>query len=243
MSDALRPVPRPRLHEQLVTRLREHIEQAGLDVGDRLPAERALAEQLGVSRASVKQAIIVLQVQGLVEARHGGGTYLLRPDLASESLDTLVDRKRRLPDVFDALEAVETKLAELAATRRTPTDLAEIDAGLTRMREAIDAGEVGIDGDRRFHAAVAAAAHSTILATFMREIDPQIAESRSESLRQPGRPPHSLTQHERIAEAIRKEKAGAAHAAMRRHLRTVSRVRLLRWDPADETEDDSDGDG
>jgi GntR family transcriptional repressor for pyruvate dehydrogenase complex len=231
VSDALRPLSRPRLYEQLVARLREHIEQAGLGAGDRLPPERRLAEQLGVSRASIKQAIIVLQVQGLLEVRHGGGTYLLRTDLTSEPVEQLVERKRRLPDVLDAREALETKLAELAATRRAAEDLDEIEAGLATMREALEAGELGVEGDRRFHAAVVTAAHSPLLAAFMREIDPQIAESRGESLRQPGRPGRSLAQHERIAEAIRNGEPGAARTAMRRHLRTVSRVKLLRWSP------------
>ncbi|GAA4615639.1 FCD domain-containing protein [Saccharopolyspora hordei] len=231
MSDALRPLARPRLYEQVVQRLREHVAASGLRAGDRLPPERKLAEQLGVSRASVKQAIVVLEVQGLVEVRHGGGTYLRRESLDVEPVDELVARKRRLPDVLDAREALETKLAELAAQRRTGEDLAEIDAALADMRREIADGELGSEGDRRFHAAITAAAHSSLLADFMRTIATEIAESRQESLRQPGRPDKSLAQHERIAEAIRAGDARAAVTAMRRHLRTVSRVRLLSWDP------------
>ncbi|MER7013764.1 FadR/GntR family transcriptional regulator [Saccharopolyspora sp. NPDC000359] len=231
MSDALRPLSRPRLYEQVVQRLREHVAASGLRAGDRLPPERKLAEQLGVSRASVKQAIVVLEVQGLVEVRHGGGTYLRRESLEVEPVDELVERKRRLPDVLDAREALETKLAELAAQRRTEDDLAEIDAALADMRREIADGELGNDGDRRFHAAITAAAHSSLLADFMRTIATEIAESRQESLRQPDRPTKSLAQHERIAEAVRAGDARAAVTAMRRHLRTVSRVRLLSWDP------------
>ena len=67
MSEALRPVERPRLYEQLVHRLREYIEEAGLKTGDRLPSERELAERLGVSRNTLKQATVALEVQGLVE--------------------------------------------------------------------------------------------------------------------------------------------------------------------------------
>lgn len=231
MSEALRPLARSRLYEQVVQRLREHVTDSGLDVGDRLPAERELAERLGVSRASVRQAIVVLEVQGMVEVRHGGGTYLRKRTLDSDPVDELVARKRRLPDVFDAREALETKLAELAAERRTDDDMAEIDAALDDMRAQVDSGDHGNDGDRRFHAAITAAAHSTMLAEFMRTIADDIAESRRESLRQPGRPPRSLAQHERIADAIRAGHGRAAATAMRRHLRTVSRVRLLDWDP------------
>jgi GntR family transcriptional regulator, transcriptional repressor for pyruvate dehydrogenase complex len=231
VSEALRPLERPRLYEQVVQRLREHVVDSGLDIGDRLPPERELAERLGVSRASVKQAIVVLEVQGMVEVRHGGGTYLRRKQLETEPVDELVARKRRLPDVLEAREALETKLAELAAERRTDADVAEIDAALEDMRSQIEAGELGHDGDRRFHAAVTAAAHSSLLAEFMRTIATEIAESRQESLRQPHRPPKSLAQHERIAAAIRTGNPRAAVTSMRRHLRTVSRVRLLSWEP------------
>ena len=90
MSEALRPMVKSRLYEQVLERLRAYVGEAGLKAGDRLPAERDLAASLGVSRASVKQAIVVLEVQGLVEARHGGGTYLVRDTLDVEPVEQLV---------------------------------------------------------------------------------------------------------------------------------------------------------
>ncbi|MFK4542751.1 GntR family transcriptional repressor for pyruvate dehydrogenase complex [Streptomyces tendae] len=191
MTDALRPMTKQRLYEQVLERLRQYVTDGGLRAGDRLPPERDLAQRLGVSRASVKQAIVVLEVQGLVEARHGGGTYLVRDSLDVEPVDAMVERRRRLPDVLEAREALETKLAELAAERRTEDDLAAMRAALDVMAEEIDGGGHGVEGDRLFHAAVTAAAHSSLLAEFMRSIAHQIAESRTESLRQPG-PPRPL---------------------------------------------------
>lgn len=231
MSEALRPLSRPRLYEQVVRRLREHVANSGLRPGDRLPPERELAERLSVSRASVRQAIVVLEVQGMVEVRHGGGTYLREESLDSEPVEDLVARRQRLPEVLEAREALEIKLVELAAQRRTEHDLAEIDAALAAMRAELAAGDLGAEGDRRFHTAITTAAHNALLAEFMGTIADEIAETRAESLRQPHRPPTSLSQHERIAEAIRNGQPRAAVTAMRRHLRTVSRVRLLSWDP------------
>ncbi len=231
MSDALRPMARPRLYEQVIERLREYVAHERLRAGDRLPAERDLAQRLGVSRASVKQAIVVLEVQGLVETRHGGGSYLLHDTLDVEPVEQLVARRQRLPDVLDAREAIETKLAELAAARRTAEDLDALEAALNHMRAEIDAGGHGTDGDRRFHAAVTAAARSTLLAEFMRSISEQIAESRAESLRQPGRPHRSLRQHQAIFDAISLGDPARAATAMRRHVRTVAKVRLLDWNP------------
>ncbi|MGH3437827.1 MAG: FadR/GntR family transcriptional regulator [Sciscionella sp.] len=236
MADSLHPLSRPRLYEQVVAQLREHVAAAGLKAGDRLPPERELAERLGVSRASIKQAIVVLEVQRLVDVRHGGGTYLLSDSLSVEPVEALVERRRRLPDVLDAREAVETKLAELAALRRTESDLAEIDAALALMDQEVMAGAPGEAGDRRFHAAVTAAAHSDLLDEFMQAMAGQVAESRHESLQQPERPSQSLRQHRKIADAIRAGEAKGAVRAMRRHLQTVSKVRLLSWNPDDDRE-------
>ncbi|NKQ58110.1 FadR family transcriptional regulator [Amycolatopsis sp. K13G38] len=233
MSDALRPMSRTRLYEQVLARLRAYVSDNGLRAGDRLPAERDLAARLGVSRASVKQAIVVLEVQGLVEARHGGGTYLVRDSLDAEPVEELVERRQRLPDVLDAREALETKLAELAALRRTDEDVRTLEDALAHMASEIASGGEGAEGDRRFHAAVTAAAHSALLAQFMRSIAEQITESRTESLRQPGRPRGSLEQHHRILDAIKAGEPRAAATAMRRHLRTVAKVRLLTWMPQD----------
>lgn len=223
-----------RLYEQVLERLRAHVVEAGLKAGDRLPAERDLAASLGVSRASVKQAIVVLEVQGLVEARHGGGTYLVRDTLDVEPVDRLVERRERLPEVLEAREALETKLAELAAERRTEAELEDIRQALGFMREEIANGDNGVEGDRRFHAAVTAAAHSSLLADFMKTIATQITESRTESLRQPGRPNRSLAQHRAILDAIAEGRPRQAAAAMRRHVRTVAKVRLLDWDPEED---------
>ncbi|MET9230335.1 FadR/GntR family transcriptional regulator [Lentzea sp. NPDC003310] len=233
MSEALRPMVKSRLYEQVLERLRAHVAEAGLKAGDRLPAERDLAASLGVSRASVKQAIVVLEVQGLVEARHGGGTYLVRDTLDVEPVEQLVERRKRLPEVLEAREALETKLAELAAERRTDAELETIRAALDYMRDEIAEGTNGVEGDRRFHAAVTAAAHSSLLADFMKTIAQQITESRTESLRQPGRPSRSLAQHTAIYEAIAAGDPKKAAAAMRKHVRTVAKVRLLTWVPED----------
>ncbi|HET9075999.1 MAG TPA: FadR/GntR family transcriptional regulator [Acidimicrobiales bacterium] len=231
---ALRPVVRLRLYEQLVDRIIEHIRAEEMETGSRLPSERVLAQALGVSRNTLKQALLVLEVQGIIEVRHGGGMYLARPVDAVETLAALVDRRGRLPDVLDAREAVETKLAELAARRRTEADLAALDSALRTMEEEVEQGADASEGDELFHAALVAAAHSPILAGLYGQIAGMIKESRLESLRQPGRPVKSLAQHQRIADAVRAGKSAEAARAARRHVETVRRVRLLDWVPEDD---------
>lgn len=225
---ALRPVERFRLYEQLVDRLLDHIKEAELVPGQRLPSERDLARQLGVSRVSVRQALVALEVQGVVGVRHGGGTYLLNP-ARQDMLSTLRERRQRLPEILEAREALEVKIAELAAQRRTDEDMRAIDRALDKMAADIEAGEHGVEGDVQFHAAVTAAAHNMVLADLMAHISESIKETRVESLSQPGRPRRSLNSHRSIAAAIQAKDARRATRAMRAHVRLVGRVGLLTW--------------
>lgn len=225
---ALRPMQRSRLYEQLVERLLALIHEHNLTAGDRLPPERELAAGLGVSRASVRQALVVLEVQGLVEVRHGEGAILLetRPD--SAVLSAVETHTRRLPEVIEAREALEVKLAALAAERRTEEDLARIDSALDKMEQDIGRGERGLEGDELFHGAVTAAARSSLLADLMAGISAAIRESRIESLSQPDRPRQSLASHRKIADAIKAGDSATAAEAMAEHIRLVSDVALLR---------------
>jgi GntR family transcriptional repressor for pyruvate dehydrogenase complex len=232
MVDPLRPVARPRLYEQLVSRLLEHIAAAGLVPGDRLPSERELAARLGVSRNSLKQAFVVLEIQGLVEIRQGDGTYLRSNELAVlEPIEVLLDRRQRLPVILEAREAIEVKVAELAAVRRTAADLRAMEEALATMRADIEAGRSGAEGDRLFHAAVVAAGRNPILASFYDALGAQVAETREESLKQAGRPQSSMQQHARILHAVQAQDPGAAVAAVVDHVRTVRDTRLLHWEP------------
>jgi GntR family transcriptional repressor for pyruvate dehydrogenase complex len=227
----LRPLPRPRLYEALIQRLLEYVALSDMRPGERFPPERQLAGQLGVSRNSVKQAMVALEVQGVVQTRQGDGTYLRRTD--SETLARLLDRRRRLPDILEAREALECKLAELAAQRRASEDLDAMELALERMEDDIRAGGLGAEGDASFHRAVAAAAHSAVLAQLMASISGPVHETRMESLSEPGRGAKSLAAHRRIVVAIRASDPKAASAAMRSHLRIVANVFLLRATPLD----------
>lgn len=225
-AKSLRPIERPRLYEQLAERLCEHIKDADLRPGDRLPPERELAAQLGVSRVSISQALVALEVRGIVDVRHGDGAVLL--DTGQSITSVLRARRRRLSEVIEARQALEVKIAELAAERRTDDDLARIDEALAHMEAEIREGGRGVTGDERFHAAITAAAHSGLLSDLMTEIANAIRESRIESLSQPGRPDRSLRGHRGIAEAIRDGDPQAAAGAMREHISLVSDVALLR---------------
>jgi GntR family transcriptional repressor for pyruvate dehydrogenase complex len=216
----LRPIPRSPLYEQVAERLREFIDTQQLQPGDRLMSERELAEQLGVSRTSVRQALTALRVQGRVEVRHGEGVFLLQPpsevipSLASEIVDSEVDH----PMIWEVREAIEVQAARLAARRRTEEDLQAMGEALDEMERSIAAGDDGIDGDRRFHAALSAAAHNALLTQLTEQLMDVIDRTSAASLTLPGRPPVSLGSHRAILAAISAGDEPAAAEEMRRHV-------------------------
>lgn len=228
MAEQLRPVARPRLYEVIVEQLCSYMSDNDLSEGDRLPAERDLAAKLGVSRASLSQALVALEVQGVLSVRHGDGAIVVRRPTEERAIRALREHADRIPDIIEARAALEVKLASLAATRRTDAEMAAIDAAISMMEAEVDAGERGVVGDEMFHEAITAAAHSSLLAKLMHEISGLVRETRIESLSQQNRPRASLDGHRRIADAVRRQDPDAASQAMADHIRLVSDVALLR---------------
>jgi len=227
-GSGLKRLSRPRLYEQVAEQIMSWVRDNGLKAGDKLRPERELAVSLGVSRATVRQALVALEVIGVVAVRHGDGAVLADASGSAKVLDAIRAHARRIPDVIDARDALETKIAALAAVRRTGDDLARIDDALEVMAKDLEEGGRGLTGDELFHAAVTVAAHSSLLAGMMAEISDLVLETRIESLGQPGRPADSLAAHRRIADAIRDGDAPGAATAMHDHVEMVSDVALLR---------------
>ncbi len=227
VGGTFRPLARPRLYEQVVSEIEAWIAENGLEVGARLPPERELAAKLGVSRATVSQALVAMEVVGMVSVRHGDGVVLIEQAGSTKVVNALRRHAQQLPEIIEAREALETKLAALAAERRTEGDLAAMDEALEFMERDIASGGRGVEGDERFHAAVTAAGHSPLLARLMAEISDLIRETRIASLAQPDRPADSLRGHRKIADAIRAGDAAAAAVAMQDHVTMVSDVAHL----------------
>jgi GntR family transcriptional repressor for pyruvate dehydrogenase complex len=139
--------------------------------------------------------------------------------------------------VLEAREALEVKLAELAAIHRVDSDLEAMRAALMLMESEIASGGLGTEGDSAFHHAIALAARNQVLLHLIDAMAEVIQESRVESLSEPGRPPRSLDAHRRILTVIESQQAQLAAEAMRQHLQVVADVSLLRWQPEPEDVD------
>lgn len=215
------PPARPaRAYEAVIEQIVAYIASEQLQPGDRLAPERDLARDLDVSRSTLRQALTVLRVVGVVDVRHGVGIHLVRrvgdraPPLAGAALlpDPLT------PAIDDLREALECHAAWLAAARRTDGDLAELTAADEQMAAEIGGGAIGLAGDRRFHAAVLAAARSPLLAARLGELDEAVHAIAAASLARPDQPPRSLATHRRILAAIAAGDGEQARRIMLEHL-------------------------
>lgn len=219
-GDSIQPLRRVPLYENVAERLREFIVQENLQPGERLPPERVLAERLAVSRTSVRQGLTALRVMGLVDIHHGAGAYLARSvtDLVPPIAADLVIANPELPAVGEVDSALEGEAARLAAARRTDADLDTIAATITAMAQANERGEDGVDADREFHSAIAAASHNPVLITILDSIAEGTRMISAASLGRPGQTAQSLDTHRLIYDAIRDRDATEAGRLMLEHL-------------------------
>jgi GntR family transcriptional regulator, transcriptional repressor for pyruvate dehydrogenase complex len=216
----LQPIERSPLYVVVAERLRNFIESENLKPGDRLLPERELAEQLGVSRTSVRQALTAMRVMGLIDVRPGAGAYLQRPpaDLVSSLAAEVAKAEVDHPMIWEVREGVEVQAARLAARRRSDEDLAAMSEALDAMAGSIEGGGDGVDGDRLFHRAVIAAAHNELLSQLVEELGDMVDRTSEVSLTLPGRAPRSLVVHREILAAIESGDEEDAAERMRLHI-------------------------
>ena len=206
----LDPVRREALSDQVIARLRMQITSGAWPVGSRIPTEPELVEQLGVARNTVREAIRALAHTGLLDARHGSGTYVRA---TSELAGVMRGRfaGAATEDVTEVRGALEARAARLAATRRTPEDLRRLDGALAQREKAWTSGDriAFVNADAAFHLAVVAASHNMVLAELHADLGEVIRESLLDHFRGPLRP-EQYQDHARLVEAIRAGDSGQA---------------------------------
>jgi GntR family transcriptional regulator, transcriptional repressor for pyruvate dehydrogenase complex len=223
-------VTREAVPQQIVSRLLDLIQQRHLGPGDRLPAERELAEQLGVARISVREAIKILQQHGYVTVRRGalGGTYVTE---LTEPLAMWRMRMRtqagEFDDVIDFRIALETHAARLAAIRRERSDLATLRAAIAKL-DQVDSGHAAFRlADSQFHRGLARAARNVRLETAIESARGELF-SPHDLLPYVNPVDESRRDHRQIYDAVRDGDRDAAASAMREHIeRTRHQLREI----------------
>ncbi|MGC0773143.1 MAG: FadR/GntR family transcriptional regulator [Candidatus Acidiferrum sp.] len=214
-----------RLYEQIVRQVEESIRKGAMKPGDQLPPERELAQQFGVSRTAVREAVKALREKGHVEAYPGRGTFIT--DGTSHVIRQSLDRMIRIgqPEgsgfLAEVREILEPEIAALAATRADAQDLAAMREPISVMDEARKDSDAFIEADLDFHLALAEAAANPLILSLIDSIVGLLREQRMRIFLVEGGPERGQYHHKRILEAIEHRDPSGAREAMKAHLRQV----------------------
>jgi GntR family transcriptional regulator, transcriptional repressor for pyruvate dehydrogenase complex len=216
-----------RLYEQIVQQIEESVLNGALKPGDQLPAERELAQQLGVSRTAVREAVKALREKGLVEAYSGRGTFITdgTSHAARQSFDLMVKigQQEGSTHLAELRLILEPGIAALAAERAEEEHLAAMREAVTVMDRAQKDPAAYIEADLDFHLALAEAVANPLILSLIDSIVGLLREQRIKIFNVEGGPQRGQVHHKRILEAMEQRDAGMARTAMSGHLEQVRR--------------------
>lgn len=217
-----------RRYEQILDQILRLVESGDLGPGDRLPPERVLSEQMGVSRNVLREAFCVLEDRGLIYSRHGGGRYLRVPRSPAESNTEHLVRLQQaaILDVWDVREALERQAVRLATRRATRDEIASMEALVGRL-EKLPRDDASLDSrvdlDHQFHLAVAKASGNPILVRELERYLDAIRFMQAGVLRALDRQRERGQHHRRIVQAIKDRKENEAVDFLSDHLQVARR--------------------
>jgi GntR family transcriptional regulator, transcriptional repressor for pyruvate dehydrogenase complex len=214
------------LPAQVARLLLDYLLAGNVSPGTRLPSERRLAEELGVGRSVVREALKSLGLLGLIEVRQGDGTYVKQ--LESELLPRVIEwglllGERRTLDLVEARQHLEAITAQLAAARRSDSDLVALQDSLHGMKAAEGDIETFVGHDVAFHLRIAEAAGNSVLSTVLTNIQSLLRVWITRVIRDAGQSNPSYLEHVPVYQAIVNRDPAAAGAAMQAHLDAAAR--------------------
>lgn len=220
-----KPIKPRRISDQVFDQLRDLIFRGHLKPGEKLMTERDLAQSMGISRPTVREAINKLVAMGLLEHRQGQGTYVASPADASDRNPLAVVMEGHDATLVELLEVrlgLECNAVSFAARRATDEDVRELELCLEKMASDIAAGGVGSNADVAFHMAIAFATKNKVQIHIMRSFYNLIFYGIKENLERLYTDPENLRkvidQHAGIVDAIRRHDPEGAHEAMKQHI-------------------------
>ncbi len=223
----LQRVKRVRVSDTVVDQIIALIEEGKLKVGDQLPGERELVNQLQVGRASLREALRILEAQGVIEVRPGKGAFITGEYTSLPSQEGIKqwfeDHADEVRDMLDIREALERVAASRAASRDKPDLIAEIEAVVDEAEGYLQQGDMDRLGylDQQFHRLLARASGNVMLAQIVDGIIEAMIDPRRSIQRLPGRAERSLAEHRTISEAIAAGDPDAAEQAVINHINSV----------------------
>jgi GntR family transcriptional repressor for pyruvate dehydrogenase complex len=216
--------------DRVVEHVRRLIERGALGLGDRLPGERDLAHELGVSRPSVRSGLEALEAMGVVVSRRGAGTFIAEgpPDFGKEPLSLLASLHRLTAvEMFEARLVLEVGVAGLAARHASAEQLAAMADEVSEMFASLEDPRAFLLHDVRFHRAIASGCGNRVLAALMEMVAAQFYELRKQTINRARDLRQSAEMHRKIYRAIRARDVPAAQAAMAEHLDAARHAQTL----------------
>jgi GntR family transcriptional repressor for pyruvate dehydrogenase complex len=221
-------VRRQRLSEQVAGQIQELIVTGGLKPGDKIPPERELAEQLGVSRTVIRETIKALQERGLVKVLTGSGSFVSRvePETVSQSIGLFVSGYRgAFRSLFEVRNMLEVEIVRLAAERASEEHVEQLHSSLSKMRNALSRGghttdwlEDFVQADLSFHRVLAQATNNSLLPLLLAPITDLLLELCRKASSIPGAPETAIVYHQNILECVRSGDSQTSQELMREHL-------------------------
>jgi GntR family transcriptional repressor for pyruvate dehydrogenase complex len=220
MLDQLKQVDNRRLYQQIADQIRAFIDKGNYPTGARLPPERELAQQLGVSRPSVREALIALEIEGSVEVRMGAGVYVC--NVAQRKPQIQATMGESPIELMQARAAIEGTVVQLACARAAPAGLSTLRQILDDMLAAVAQDRSPLAHDRQFHQTIAALSGNSVLERLVGELFDErhspIAARLSAHSESRQTWATALQEHELILRALENRDVLAAQTAMRVHL-------------------------
>ncbi|WP_320170302.1 FadR/GntR family transcriptional regulator [Maridesulfovibrio sp.] len=212
------------VYRKVARQIAELIKSGELKPGDKLPAERNLAEKLNVSRSSVREAIKTLAQGNLVESRRGDGTYIKDPeggDFTEAFARIFAAREKRISDIFQFRRVIEPEMAALAAVSMDDETLDRMKVIVCNQQIQAQAGKNAGVLDSDFHLEIARATGNSIFPEMMVALDRIIKESRSECLQTAERQEISISMHFKLLEAFENRDPETARMVMKQHIAEI----------------------
>jgi GntR family transcriptional regulator, transcriptional repressor for pyruvate dehydrogenase complex len=229
-AQLIEPIKKTRIAEEVADRIRVLVLDGTFPPGQPLPSERLLTERFGVSRGSIRDALRMLEMIGLLETRHGRGTFpheLTVDRLVAPLASVMAYRQDLRDELMDVRRMFEPAVARAAATRATEEDFCDLQRILDIQRQKLKTGRSAIVEDTAFHAALARSTHNRVVVSIMATLNDLLVESRALALKQKGRPERSIEGHEAVVAALRRRDPEAAARAMSEHIERIADLQSL----------------
>lgn len=217
----LEPLKKKKIFQEIVEIIQDSIRQGNLKPGDQLPTERDLTQKLNVSRTSVREALLTLEIMGYIEIRQSKGAFVREvklEDIIEPIISAIYVDNQMVLNLLDVRELIETETTRQAAISASEDDVKKIEKAILEAQDDIRQGGIGLEGDDLFHTAIASSTDNQVYELIMYLIRDLLSKSREATLNIEGQPLKTVEDHKKIFLAIKERNPDKAQELMKEHL-------------------------